>query len=189
MKRMLLLWLCCLILQVPGWAQDDDKPTVPPELMEPGAYATTVQGWLKANSVRVYSLTAEKGQSFTAQLITKDDSGSLRFFLPDGKDSLPEVFRDRRVDSFDFQLSETGRYTLEIRSHDTACSYLLEVSILDAPPSPAPSPDVPRSRGPNPDELRSPATSPERFKNGCPPESRPESFPSEPEERPSIDGL
>lgn len=168
MNTRYFLLALCLLLQLPSWAQNRDKP-LPPELMEPGAYATTVQGWIKADSVRTYSLTAEKGQGFTAQLISQDDNGSLRLLLPNGKNSLPEALRKRRIDSFDLRLPVSGRYTLEIRSHETSCSYLLEVSLLD-PPKPAP----PTS---------------ETFKKGRRPGSRPSSSPAEPSERPSKDDL
>jgi hypothetical protein len=107
-------------------------------LMPEGAYGTTVKAGLAPGETRTYYLNAEKGQQFTAKLVSVEDKGYLLITDSEGQSLLDDLPNSAQVRNLNLILPSSGKYTLQVASQeDGHCSYLLEVT-LDDPAMPIP---------------------------------------------------
>lgn len=101
--------------------------------MPQGAYSTTVQGGLTRGQSRPYSLTAEAGQHLEVRLITLDDGVHLTIVDAQGVSLLAGLPKSVKVRNLDLILPKDGKYILKVNADLEKCSYLLEVTLDDAP--------------------------------------------------------
>lgn len=105
------------------------------ELLPEGAYGTTIHGGLKATESRAYSLDGLQGQVLKVHIFTKGLEKGVSLELRDGEgDSvLGGLDRTTKIDKLNLVLPKDDKYTLMVRAGTSGCTYVLEVTLEDAP--------------------------------------------------------
>ncbi len=128
MRNTLIILLFVCLTAGAGAKEIKEAPLLPD-----GAYGTTIQGGVTDNETRTYFLTGQKGQQFRASLVSLDDNGYLTITDSQGHSLLDGMPKTARVRNLDIVLPRTGKYILTVASSKGQCSYLLEVTLDDAP--------------------------------------------------------
>ncbi len=126
-NALFILLFVCLTLTV----QAEGGKEAP--LLPDGAYGTTVQGGLREGETRTYHLTGQKGQQFRASVVSLDDNAYLTITDNQGHSLLDGMPKTAKVRNLDILLPRSGKYKLTVASSKGQSSYLLEVTLDDAP--------------------------------------------------------
>ena len=108
------------------------------ELLPDGAYGTTIHGGIKAGEKKAFQLSGETGQVFKAHVFTKglEKGVTLEILDSNGDSLLGELGKITKIDTLDIVLPKDGQYLLQVKAGKKTCSYILEVTLEEAPKPP-----------------------------------------------------
>lgn len=133
MKVLIILIVLVCFSAAPGLSQE--------ELLPEGAYGTTIHGGIEARERKDFYFDGDEGQIFKASLLTRgvEKGATLQLLDSLGTSVLGDLAKVGNIDALNFVIPKKERYQLRISAGETACSYVLEVTLDDAPPEPAPT--------------------------------------------------
>ena len=152
------------VVAAPAVAQED--------LLPDGAYGTTIHGGIKAGEKKAFQLNGEAGQVLKAHVFTKgiDKGVTLEILDSEGDSLLGELGKITKIDTLDLVLPRNDQYLLHVKAGKKTCSYILEVTLEDAPkkppkrtrgkPVPVPAPAPQLERAPEEEEVDKPRSRP-----------------------------
>ena len=130
MRKLVVILVLLLAFSYPALAER--------ELLPEGAYGTTIHGGLKAAETRPYVLDAQQGQVLKVHVYSKTGEKKLTLELRDseGESVLGGLDKVSKIDALNLVLPKDDRYVLVVKAGATACTYVLEVTLEDAPTAP-----------------------------------------------------
>ena len=159
-----ILFSLVLLVASPCLGQED--------LLPDGAYGTTIHGGIKAGEKKAFQLNGEAGQVLKAHVFTKglEKGVTLEILDSDGESLLGELGKLTKIDTLDLVLPRDDQYFLHVRAGTKTCSYILEVTLEDAPKKP---PSRTRGKpGPPPQSEREPEEDVDRPRSRPTPKSK-----------------